>query len=169
MPRPCTTQATQSSVRFMVGQVRAILSASSSRPQPPPPQQVRWARLGARHALKISPDLLVQQEIRRSLLALREKGGRNGRVDFHKSPQPPCFSQRPPRMSVVPSLLLSDVSDSDAHRRTTPAQPPSRKVILHRPPLRRRIQGQSDQINPRTPYKGGPITCLLRSTFCVGL
>eukprot|EP00290_Baffinella_frigidus_P000117 CAMPEP_0180187916 /NCGR_PEP_ID=MMETSP0986-20121125/43803_1 /TAXON_ID=697907 /ORGANISM="non described non described, Strain CCMP2293" /LENGTH=113 /DNA_ID=CAMNT_0022142081 /DNA_START=497 /DNA_END=835 /DNA_ORIENTATION=- len=84
---------------------------------PPPPQQVRWARLGARHALKISPDLLVQQEIRRSLLALREKGGRNGRVDFHKSPQPPCFSQRPPRMSVVPSLLLSDVSDSDAHRR----------------------------------------------------
>ena len=31
----------------------SILSASSSRPQPLPPQQVRWARLGARHALKI--------------------------------------------------------------------------------------------------------------------
>ena len=30
-----------------------FLSASSSRPQPLPPQQVRWARLGARHALKI--------------------------------------------------------------------------------------------------------------------
>ena len=31
----------------------AIPSASNSRPQPLPPQQVRWARLGARHALKI--------------------------------------------------------------------------------------------------------------------
>ena len=30
-----------------------ILSASSSRPQPLPPQQVRWARLGARHALNM--------------------------------------------------------------------------------------------------------------------
>ena len=32
----------------------AILSASSSRPQPLPPQQVRCARLRARHALKIT-------------------------------------------------------------------------------------------------------------------
>jgi len=31
----------------------AILSASSSRPQPLPSQQVRWARLGARNAVNI--------------------------------------------------------------------------------------------------------------------